>query len=229
MTTESTDMTIDGSVRICYVLSQGVVAADVLENAVDRLESPYGDLSVTPRREGYGQTVYSIRVGSRDDIPMVFGEALTPDAGDPRVPATPSIVLRASADSIQPYEGTTRVEGLLEFAIRLYDILDPRPTYVYGLDVGHAEAIGSFFGRPADPAELTDDRISDTSWLMVFPPDLVDSYGRDFLLAAPAWRSNEREDGSIVIVSWADPTDIEAIDANRNVIRDYFDIDPPEP
>lgn len=60
---------------------------------------------------------------------------------------------------------------------------------------------------------------------MRFGPELVDEYGREWLLSAPAWKREEFEDGGIMLVASPDPTDSESFTEGRDDLRNYFGLD----
>ena len=62
-------------------------------------------------------------------------------------------------------------------------------------------------GRPPFTAEsLAKDRLTHLCWLTVFTPRLVETYGRETLLSAPAWHVEELDDGAILLVCHDDPS-----------------------
>lgn len=92
----------------------------------------------------------------------------------------------------------------LSFVRLLYSNLTPE--YVFGMHDWRIERIGKEHSEHELPSPISDeslaaDRIEHPTWLMVFPPRMVDTYGREWLLDLPAARTEEFDDGSIMIVA----------------------------
>ena len=106
---------------------------------------------------------------------------------------------------------------------------EKQPAYVFGLDEGHAEIIGDDGpeSRAVTAKTLENGQINAVSWLMLFPPNLVASYGQEFLLDAPAWRTEELTDGAILIVACSDPTDFGALNGSLPDLKTYFGTEHP--
>ncbi len=97
--------------------------------------------------------------------------------------------------------------------------------YGYGLDTEHVGSIGENWGpdKPVTNESIANNRIADVSWLMLFAPELVDEYGREWLLSAPTWKHQEFDDGGIMLVASPDPTDYDTFTEGREYLREYFD------
>lgn len=117
------------------------------------------------------------------------------------------------------------VEPLLSIVRETYAALDEPPDYVYGLDPSHTAHVHERFGPPVEAEDLAAGQVQDVSWLMLFPPDMVETYGRQFLLDAPVWRAEELEDGAVLLVAFANPLG-RPFDDYRD-LYDYFDIEFP--
>jgi len=59
---------------------------------------------------------------------------------------------------------------------------------------------------------------------MLFSPELVEEYGRAWLLSAPAWERRELDDGAILLVTTPDPTDWNTAPQARQDLATYFDL-----
>ncbi|MFC4550511.1 MULTISPECIES: hypothetical protein [Halorussus] len=105
-----------------------------------------------------------------------------------------------------------------------YFVLDPRPSVVYAMPESMQTAIWDSIGEtPADADSLRRSRFNYLVWATVFTPQLVETYGRERLLSAPAWRTYEWDDGTVVLLSSADPL----VQSNIDAMHDHLDIDPP--
>lgn len=140
--------------------------------------------------------------------------------------AVTSVEVEVVADVLRWTDDLTgKIGGLIENIAEVY--LDPgiAPAYVYGLAPGHAEMIWS--GKrelPVTETDLEANRIRHPTWLMLFPPAMVETHGREFLLEAPVWRTEELDDGAVLLVAEENPMELATLDP----LYDYFDLTPPE-
>ncbi|ELZ26983.1 hypothetical protein C475_08611 [Halosimplex carlsbadense 2-9-1] len=113
---------------------------------------------------------------------------------------------------------------MLEVVETIYSALDDC-IFGYGLDIEHIGSLveGRELGKPMTDESLAENRINEVSWLMLFGPELVAEYGREWLLSAPAWKREELDDGAILLVASPDPTDYEQFSEDRDILRTYFD------
>lgn len=126
------------------------------------------------------------------------------------------LLFREAAESEAAPSLETRLDDAVELVTELYLATDDRVRVGYGVPAYHVEAIlDGLVGLPATGESLTEDAIEYASWLTVFPPELVESYGRDTLLSAPAWRVEELPDGGVLLVAYERPDrpDGDALDA----------------
>lgn len=95
-----------------------------------------------------------------------------------------------------------RLEELLELVTAISEVAAPRPAFVYSLRNAMEADIRSFdHPAPVDADSLAEDRINHATWISIFPPPLVDTYGRQRLLDAPVWKAEELDDGAILVVT----------------------------
>lgn len=91
---------------------------------------------------------------------------------------------------------THALKELVKMAKTAYTATADPPVVVYSETPDMPD-----IGRPPFTAEsLANDRLTQMCWLTIFPPALVDTYGRETLLSAPAWHVEELDDGAIMIV-----------------------------
>lgn len=103
-----------------------------------------------------------------------------------------------------------------------YSATSEPPRFVYGVTDLHKELLGNDLPLPVTAESLAANEIEYATWLMVFPPAMVETYGRDQLLSAPAWHTEELDDGAVLIVSTAAPIgdgETEAIDEHLGIDR----------
>ena len=130
-------------------------------------------------------------------------------------------------------DGREQLETALGFVSRLYQAVDP--SYVFGLhnwqiDVTEAGHPKHEISPPVSDEGLANDRIDHPTWLMLFPPEMVTEYGREWLLELPAAYVEELDDGAIMVVATTDFRDcetgmdvVELIDDAMEPIVDGFD------
>lgn len=103
-----------------------------------------------------------------------------------------------------PDDGSERLSTDLEFVSDICQVIDP--IYVYGIHKWQIRSTGE--GLPKYHVQsvvsdegLANNRIDHPTWLMVFPPEMVEAYGREWLLNLPAEQIEELDDGAIMVVA----------------------------
>jgi hypothetical protein len=113
------------------------------------------------------------------------------------------LCLRLSCSRLTGSAGQAYLNAVLEFVRSLHVTTEPR--YAFGLHSRRAARIGQdhlpeFIPSPISDEGLAENRVDHPTWLMLFPPAMVDTYGHEWLLNLPADRVDELDDGSIVVV-----------------------------
>lgn len=98
-----------------------------------------------------------------------------------------------------------RFEVFFDTIETIYHASQGRPAFAYAVQYNVDNAIVEIGTPPVDADAIADDRINYAVWLNVFPPPLVETYGKETLLSAPVWRTDEWDDGSILLVAYEDP------------------------
>jgi|AntDeeMinimDraft_5_1070356.scaffolds.fasta_scaffold00231_13 hypothetical protein len=115
---------------------------------------------------------------------------------------------------------------VMELAAAAYSGGPSRPKFVYGVSEPHfSRLVENDVPPPVTPESLAEDRIEYASWLMGFPPSIVETYGRETLLSAPAWQTSELPDGGVVILATENPTNV--CKPETRAIDQHLDLDPP--
>lgn len=137
------------------------------------------------------------------------------------VPDVPRILLRIDELYFRPREGLNTTADVIdhssqltELAVELYEYLvacGRTPAYVWGLGPGDVEVLTT----PGSPEEITaasirDGRVTFIAWSQILPPDVVANLGREALLRAPAFRTEQLSDGGVLLVVDTSPTMIES-------------------
>lgn len=91
-------------------------------------------------------------------------------------------------------EGTD-VAAVIEAVKDVYQLIDDVPAMGVGFDQYQPEA------APLDGDEFPPAQRKFISWLDVYSPKEVERIGRDRLLSAPAHRTDELDDGSVLVLS----------------------------
>lgn len=138
-------------------------------------------------------------------------------------PAIPSLQLVLVAEELtwSEYPTTEMVERMLELVKAVYRATETPPSYVYGLTPGHADIIRrGDREHPVTEDDLEANRIRGPTWLMLFPPAIVETYGREFLLDAPVWRAEGLDDGAVLLVVVENPMELGTPDLEA--VADYI-------
>jgi len=93
------------------------------------------------------------------------------------------------------------IETLVRIVRVGYEATDQRPIAVYVESAPHSYYIGEAECPPFTAESLAHDGYHHLSWLTVFTPPMVERYGRETLLSAPAWKVEKLDDGGVLIVS----------------------------
>lgn len=93
--------------------------------------------------------------------------------------------------------GEEFVERTIELACEAADRLDA--MYVYGFAAFENSPLSSPEQHP-DQSTVTNGDVPDLHWLNVFPPAVVEQLGRETVLSTPAYRIEDLEDGSVLLV-----------------------------
>lgn len=211
------------TLSICF-LYNGEEPVIVLEQIAETFDEPeWDEIDVTGPREQYG-VVEVLLVDTGEDAPVGGNlEAVAATDREWTTPRVPAIEMIVTSDKIEIGSTDTQVEKLLDLIKTVYTSTVSPPSYVYGLDPYHGEALGEDVDLPASKDSIKDGTIDDVTWLMLFPPSFAEAIGRERLEEAPAWRVEELDDGAVLLVAVENPTDPDGVDYSE--LRDYFGID----
>jgi hypothetical protein len=189
-------------VRVCENLQQAESHTDL-------------EVEVTPSRRGEMATMI---VSLRDGLASVYAHKYA-STGTPHLPHLRLDVGDRRFAHLDEEPEPTVVKDTIDLVAEIYLATEERPAFVYGMAKkmpGVVKELGSY---PIPASQVGEDvsEIQFVSWLSIFPPSLVDMYGRERLLSAPAWHVEELDDGSILLVGWKDPTEVGGGD-----LREYF-------
>lgn len=110
-------------------------------------------------------------------------------------------------------DGSDVSEELLEQFVEMvatgYLATERRPVAAYVETPTHGAAIDAVGEPPFTAESLARDRYEHLGWITVFTPPMVETYGRETLLSAPAWKTTELDDGGVLVVAYEDPHDPE--------------------
>lgn len=81
-----------------------------------------------------------------------------------------------------------------------YEGVPRKPVAVFSQTPDSAFNNRAIGGPPVTAESLAHDSLTYLPWLTVFTPAMVETYGRDTLLSAPAWHVEELDDGAILVV-----------------------------
>lgn len=88
-----------------------------------------------------------------------------------------------------------------------YHAADERPVALYVETPKHRFYQGEAEQPPFTAESLLRDEYTCLAWVTLFTPPMVETYGRETLLSAPAYRTVELDDGAIIVVCHDTPLD----------------------
>lgn len=155
------------------------------------------------------------------------------DADGTVVPDLPHAQIRCKTDPFLDALDTDDEPKLAESAVDVLELVDHAfaagsgcPEFVYGVSEPHQSRLAN--GKVPPPVtldSLADDRIEYACWLMGFPPSMVETYGRETLLSAPAWQTSELSNGGVVVLTTENPTNVSK--PETRAIDQRLGLDPP--
>jgi hypothetical protein len=113
-------------------------------------------------------------------------------------------------DSSNTSAGTVDTELVEQFAKMVaigYESTEQTPLAAYAQTPVHSSAIFAAGEPPATAESLAHNKYEHLSWVTVFTPPMIETYGRETLLSAPAWQIRELDNGAILVVSYQNPFD----------------------
>jgi hypothetical protein len=136
--------------------------------------------------------------------------------------------IRTAVDDIKDGADSRRFENFIDIIKWIYEMTEPQ--YVYGVHQVQEGEFGDRLDEPVTTESLSADRITQPTWLMIFPPAMVDTYGRDWLFSLPVDRVEELDDGAVMTISVDDFSDHEialdiydSMDEATDQLTDLFD------
>lgn len=155
------------------------------------------------------------------------------DADQKPVPDVPHVEIRYDTEPFRDAIESHDESRLAKTAVDLLELVEyahaggpDLPRFVYGVSEPHrARLVDDEIRPPATVESLEENRIEYASWLMGFPPDMVDTYGRETLLSAPAWQTSELPDGGVAILTTEEPSSLSK--PETRAIDQHLDLDPP--
>lgn len=154
------------------------------------------------RRSERGVTIFG--EAGKYTLTLYSSHNFAPDDDIVALDFTCSTLLNGTSPTQQQLEET------FELVRRFYQCIDAE--YVFGMHSERIETIGLPENRNGIPSPISDESLSQNhidypTWLMVFPPVMVEAYGREWLLELPAEHVEELDGGAILVVSTLELTD----------------------
>lgn len=132
-------------------------------------------------------------------------------------------VLDISADFYSFYnkdDCVDRLHSYLDIVTLIYEITDP--VYGFGLNNQWLSEYGSDTVPTVTVDGIQKYNIKQPAWIMLFSPEMVDHYGRDWLESLPADHTETLDDGGILIVTNEDAGDIDACARSMDALKEEF-------
>jgi len=98
------------------------------------------------------------------------------------------------------------VEQFAEMVATGYEATDNPPLAACAVTPSERAAIDAGH-TPFTAESLSRGEYESLSWITVFTPPMVETYGRETLLSAPAWETRALTDGAVLVVGHGDPHD----------------------
>lgn len=172
-------------------------------------------------RERFGTVELYLSV---DDTPMHLAPQAEDECGYAK-PAVPAVELHVGADEFEYGDPGDRALDLLDVVAGIYEATADPPALVYGFDPFHYEGVGEALPVPVTASGLDAGRLDDVTWLTVFTPPFLETYGEYAIRSAPAWHCEGFDDGALALLTVADPTDPNGDDD----VREHLGLDPHGP
>lgn len=123
----------------------------------------------------------------------------------------------AHALAEESHHGPENAKSVVDLALDLHSKMGT--VYTYGFASYEQNPLADPDLHP-DQESLRDGEVPDLHWLNVFPPSIVERFGRDVLLDAPAYRVEELADGSVLLVVQESP--VEQDEDRWLVVQDHL-------
>ncbi|MUV88972.1 hypothetical protein GJ629_02915 [Halapricum sp. CBA1109] len=88
-----------------------------------------------------------------------------------------------------------------------YEATDDTPLAAHAESPAVRAAAHTTDTPPFTAQSLAHDEYERLSWITIFTPPVVETYGRETLLSAPAWETRELDDGAVLVIAYGDPHD----------------------
>ncbi|MFA9428149.1 hypothetical protein [Natronorubrum sp. A-ect3] len=124
-----------------------------------------------------------------------------------------------SDDDVTDPADEAALEELIDIVRLGYHATDDTPLAVYASTPKQRFYRSEAEQPPFTARSLARDEYACLSWLTVFTPPMVETYGRETLRSAPAYRTRELDDGAIVLVCHDRPFDW---DADCRAVADHI-------
>lgn len=108
----------------------------------------------------------------------------------------------------------------LDMVKLVYDLTGP--DYGFGLNNMWLSEYGSDIVPTVSDDGITDPDIQQPAWIMLFSPQLVEYYGRDWLEGLPVDYAETLDDGGMLLVTEEDVTNINECASSMEGLKDAF-------
>lgn len=121
-------------------------------------------------------------------------------------------------DKLQREDGKKRLTEFIDLSRIIYHATTP--LYGFGMLSYRLESITVELPPPISDDTLTENRIDYPTWMMLFSPEMVKEYGREWLEGLPAEHINPLNDGGLQIITTTDLTGKQDIYAHLEEIEE---------
>ncbi len=113
-------------------------------------------------------------------------------------------------------------ELLLELVKSLYQVI--QPIYGYWDWDAHIPWMWNYLEDPDIPRQLENLELDRIYWVNFFSPNLVKKIGREKLLSAPSYKTEELKDGGILLMAGSEPFDFLVNGIDREEVEKHLGI-----
>ena len=121
-------------------------------------------------------------------------------------------------------DGAERLSEFIDLVTLVYNATDP--LYVFGMLSYRLDAIGVEVPPPISDEGLAEELINHPTWLMMFPPEMVETYGREWIENLPVDHVDSLDDGGLFVVATFDVTDSTLLYESMQALEQAFENHP---
>jgi hypothetical protein len=132
----------------------------------------------------------------------------------------PVLSMTLEGSELQQDNSAEKLSEFIDLVTVVYNATSP--LYGFGMLSYRLDAIGVEVPPPISDEGLAKRRINHPTWLMVFSPEMIETYGREWLEDLPAARIDSLDDNGLLLITTLDVTDNTAVYESMQAIAEVF-------